>query len=198
MGRVGIFPGTFDPVHQGHIAFSLRALEEARLDQVTLLPEATPRRKQQVTALDHRYNMLEEALAGQTRLTVGRVHSRQFTVAETLPELHALFPQEELSLLLGSDVVNGLRHWRGLADLAEQMEFIVGLRAEHAQSDIEQELRRLIRETGIRLRFVLVQAPHAHIASSRIRIQPDGQGLLAPVADYIQRHRLYADNAQPV
>jgi nicotinate-nucleotide adenylyltransferase len=198
MARIGIFPGTFDPVHQGHIAFSLRALEEARLDQVALVPEAAPRRKQQVTALDHRYNMLEKALVNQTQLIVGRVHSRQFTVAETLPELHALFPQDELSLLLGSDIVSGLRHWQGLADLAEQMEFIVGLRVEHTQSDIEQDLRRLMRETGIRLRFVLVQAPHAHIASSRIRTQSGGQGLLAPVADYIQRHQLYADTARSI
>jgi nicotinate-nucleotide adenylyltransferase len=194
MARIGIFPGTFDPVHQGHIAFSLRALREAQLELVALLPEASPRRKQQVTSLDHRYNMLEKALIGQTQLTVRKVQSTQFTVAETLPELHALFPQQELCLLLGSDVVQGLRHWPGLADLAASLEFVVGLRAEHTQSDIEQQLRRLARETGIPLRFVLVQAPHAHLASSQIRSQLSPQGLFEPVAEYIQRHGLYTDN----
>ncbi len=59
MKKVGILAGTFDPIHIGHIAFALRAIEKAQLDKVILLPEREPRRKRNVTDFNHRLSMLK-------------------------------------------------------------------------------------------------------------------------------------------
>ena len=48
MARIGIYAGTFDPVHAGHVAFALQSLEAAKLDRVYFLPERRPRGKRQV------------------------------------------------------------------------------------------------------------------------------------------------------
>src|SRR5437868_3133041 len=104
MARIGIFPGTFDPVHKGHIAFCLSAAARANLDSVILLPEAEPRRKQPRATFAHRWNMIQEAVADYAQIDARTLPSRQFTVAETLPELRALFPGMQLVLLAGSDV----------------------------------------------------------------------------------------------
>ena len=66
--RVGIYPGAFDPVHKGHIAFALAAITAHQLDKVFFLPEPSPRHKQGVKALDHRVEMVRLATANDPRI----------------------------------------------------------------------------------------------------------------------------------
>jgi cytidyltransferase-like protein len=56
MKHIGIYPGSFDPVHEGHFAFAKAALETGRLDTVIFLPEMKPRGKPQVTPSNHSYS----------------------------------------------------------------------------------------------------------------------------------------------
>ncbi|HSW98998.1 MAG TPA: nicotinate-nicotinamide nucleotide adenylyltransferase [Candidatus Saccharimonadales bacterium] len=185
MARVGIFPGTFDPVHEGHIAFALQALQAAGLDRVVLVPEPWPRGKQ-CTALAHRAAMLELAVAAHPQLSVLRATSRQFTVARTLPELQASFPQDKLALLLGSDVLRGLARWPGLAALLAQMELVAGLRASDTVTQADTLLRSL---AGAR--FTIIESPHPHATSSVVR-QGAHRQAMEPVAGYILQNQLYA------
>jgi cytidyltransferase-like protein len=60
--RIGIYSGTFDPVHAGHMAFALQAMQEAKLDRLYFLPERRPRYKQGVEHFAHRVAMLERAI----------------------------------------------------------------------------------------------------------------------------------------
>jgi nicotinate-nucleotide adenylyltransferase len=60
--RIGIYSGTFDPVHSGHISFALQSLKAAKLDKVYFLPERRPRNKQQVEHFGHRVAMLKRAI----------------------------------------------------------------------------------------------------------------------------------------
>ncbi|HVI69805.1 MAG TPA: adenylyltransferase/cytidyltransferase family protein, partial [Magnetospirillaceae bacterium] len=61
MKRVGVFSGTFDPVHRGHLAFALSAQKRAQLDTVVFLPEHSPRGKIAVGSFTHRLEMLRLA-----------------------------------------------------------------------------------------------------------------------------------------
>jgi nicotinate-nucleotide adenylyltransferase len=194
MAQIGVFSGTFDPVHNGHIAFCLQTLSRGNLDKVVLLAEATPRGKQDVAPLEHRLSMLELAAQQHPKLEVLRVHSKRFTVAETLPELRQRFPGDELSLLVGSDVVRSLSQgWPGLGQLLAEMRLLVALRADDTPEHVEEllgQVRQRFPDTPLHAR--LIGSPHPHAASSRIRGQAAPGQLMAPVAAYIAEHRLYA------
>src|SRR6185295_10705588 len=103
MKRIGFFSGTFDPIHKGHIAFALQALEAAELDRVYFMPEAKPRRKEGMTHYGHRVAMLRLALRPHKNLKVLEVPDRQFSVQRTMPRLKTRFKNDQLFLLMGSD-----------------------------------------------------------------------------------------------
>ena len=90
--RLGLFGGTFDPVHLGHLLLAERCREECRLDQVWFLPAGTPPHKasESITPGNQRAEMLEFAIAGHPQFSVNRMElareGRSFTV-DTLRQL---------------------------------------------------------------------------------------------------------------
>jgi nicotinate (nicotinamide) nucleotide adenylyltransferase len=193
MRRIGIFSGTFDPVHQGHVAFCQAAIEHAKLDKVVLLPEAEPRDKTGVTPLAKRHTMLELALETLPKLEVLSLPSRQFSVEDTLPKLRKHFPKEALALLVGSDVARTFTfRWPGLRQLLEEMEVIVGLRQQDSSSRIDETMQQLEKIYKLSVRYRCVPSPQAHATSKTVRSgQHDQLDLDPKVANYIAKHRLY-------
>lgn len=161
---IGIFPGTFDPAHEGHIAFALAAGRGGGLDRVIFLPEHSPRGKTGVSPLPQRLSQIKQLVEKHPSLEVAALDSRQFTVAETLPELRRLFAGE-LTLLIGSDVAHTLHLWPNLGALLDEMKLAVGLRGEHTANEIEQLIVKLGAE------YSIIQTPHRNVSSSQIRLQ---------------------------
>ncbi len=122
---IGIFGGTFDPVHNGHLRIALDALEMLRLAHLRLIPLAhAVHRDQPETPAELRLAMLSAAVGERPQLVVDdreiRRHGPSYTI-DTLRELHTDFPQHTLCLLLGTDAFNGFASWRnpeGILDLA--------------------------------------------------------------------------------
>ncbi|HEX7963839.1 MAG TPA: nicotinate-nicotinamide nucleotide adenylyltransferase [Candidatus Saccharimonadales bacterium] len=196
MARIGIFSGTFDPVHKGHIAFCRAALEEASLDRIVLLPEPEPRGKAHAAPLAHRRAMLELAVQEEPQLSVLQLGGKRFTVAGTLPELERLLPGEELSLLLGSDIVRSFEAgWPNLGELLKRMRLVIGLRAHDSQGDVEAVLARVRQQTGVAPRYAVIGSPLAHTASTTIRTHQATRQVTPRVAAYIAAHQLYATPA---
>jgi nicotinate-nucleotide adenylyltransferase len=200
MARIGIFSGTFDPVHVGHIAFCKAAAQAAGLSKVILLPEARPRYKQPHTPYTHRVAMLKLAIQHEPGLEVLQLADEQFTVTHTLPQLQQQFPEDELYLLLGSDVAHGItKGWPGLETLLGRMQLIVGVRGQqtpHSVQGLLQTLRQMYPQTNVRA--TIVQSPHAYAASSRVRAAlPAAQqtSVIPTVAEYISAYNLYAGAA---
>ena len=162
-------------------------MRAARLDRVVLLPEPEPRGKQ-CASLGHRLAMLELAIAGRSGLSVLRPGSRRFTVAQTLPELREAFPGDELTLLVGSDVVRGIASWPGAAQLLAQLRLVVGLRGADTAASVAKSLHSIPEA-----RFTVVASPHPHAASSVIR-RGVPRLVLEPVAAYISQNQLYMSN----
>lgn len=187
--KVGVFSGTFDPVHSGHVAFCLEAKRVCGLDRVVLLPEQNPRGKENVTSLEHRIAMLELATKDYPDLEVLTLNSSRFTVEETLPELRRLFPDDELTLLLGSDVVNALAGgWPGIKDLCKKMKLVIGLRHGATKEAVDQTMEHLQHELGIAIDYRCIESPEAQAASTKLR----GVEHSDPrVAAYIAKHKLY-------
>ena len=165
--NIGIFPGTFDPIHEGHISFSLLAARQHSLDKVMFLPEPSPREKTKVSHIDQREQWARDVTDSYPSIDVVRLRSKQFSVAETLPFLEQKFPDATLHLLLGSDVVKTFSYrWPGVEVLLARMPLIVGLRAGDSRESIEAALLDCQTAFGVTITYHILDSPHPHIASS--------------------------------
>lgn len=130
MGAVGLFGGTFDPVHFGHLRPALECLEALGLSELRLIPAAVPpHRAAPVAKPEQRLAMLRLAVADQPGFVVdGRELQRpgpSYTV-DTLRELRAeLGPQRPLCLLLGTDAFLGLSTWHRWEELPALAHLVV-------------------------------------------------------------------------
>lgn len=128
MKRVGIFAGSFDPIHEGHIAFALAAASVCGLDRVYFLPEAEPRHKQSATPLKNRLELLKISTKPFNNLAILALDDKQFSVAQTLPKLQKRFAGAKIYFLLGSDVLKTIKTWPNSAKLLETVELVCGQR----------------------------------------------------------------------
>ncbi len=174
--RIGIFAGTFDPVHNGHIDLALAAITVCNLDKVIFLPEPTPRGKDNVTSLADRLAMLRLATKDQPHLEVLELQQPTFTVADTLPELTARFEGAQLVMIVGSDIAAHIHTWDGADTLLRTVELAVGYR--HQAPPLTH------------IQATIVPTASARVAASHIRAGRSG-AVPAPVAEYIKKRKLY-------
>src|SRR5690606_23896384 len=146
---VGVFGGTFDPVHVGHLRIALELLERTGLREVRFVPAARPpHRAAPETPAAVRLSMLEAAVAGEPRFIVDRREldrpGPSYTV-DTLESLAEDFPDATLCLLLGMDAFAGLPGWHRWTALLELAHIVV---ADRPGSRVPEdgELGRLARE----------------------------------------------------
>jgi len=128
--RIGLFGGSFDPVHCGHLLVAQAAMEELELSRLYFIPAAqSPFKPQNVPAPSVvRARLLRLALAGQSRCEIddqeiGR-GGTSFTI-DTVRDYANRFPQAQLFYLIGADHVPTLPKWRDADELASQVEFVV-------------------------------------------------------------------------
>ena len=115
--RIGVFGGTFNPPHLGHLVCAQEAYVQLGLDRVMLIPVFTPPHKplEEEPGPEHRLELCRLAVAGDARLAVSDLETsrpRPSYTVDTLEELHANEPDTELFLILGGDVAAGLTRWR--------------------------------------------------------------------------------------
>lgn len=115
--RIGIFGGTFDPVHFGHLLLAETCREQLRLDEVWFVPAAIPphKREQHVTTPAARVEMLKLAIGGNEAFRVSEIElvreGVSYTV-DTLTEIRRRQPSAELFLLVGADTLHDFPNWR--------------------------------------------------------------------------------------
>ncbi|MBD1372872.1 nicotinate-nucleotide adenylyltransferase [Hazenella sp. IB182357] len=114
--RIGIFGGTFDPIHIGHLLLAEQAMTYGQLDEVWFIPAGEPphKRDKQITNAHHRFNMLELALADHPRFKCLRIELERigpsYTV-DTVVQLGVQHPNVQFFLLIGADMVKDLPNW---------------------------------------------------------------------------------------
>jgi nicotinate-nucleotide adenylyltransferase len=128
--RIGLYGGSFDPVHLGHLLLAQAAREEAQLDRVVFVPAAQspfkPDRKLSPDAA--RLQMLRLALAGKTYCEVDLQELERGGVSYTIDTVRNYasgFPGAELFYIVGADHVPLLPKWRESSELAKRLEFLV-------------------------------------------------------------------------
>jgi nicotinate-nucleotide adenylyltransferase len=195
MSKVGIFSGSFDPVHKGHIALALEAIKSSGLDKVYFLPDVVPYHKAGVTHYAHRVAMLKLALRPYRSLHVLEMTDKQFTVARTLPKLRHKFTGDELHLLIGTDVLEQLyiKAWPNQEKLLEAMTLIVGIRSESFRPRARMLLDHLQPKGSI------IETDRLAASSRAIRDSlaagTDHAELLESIKSYISENWLYVSVA---
>jgi len=116
MQRLGVFGGTFDPVHNGHLAAAVNARRALRLDRVLVVPARDPWQKQgrQLSPADARLAMLEAAFDGVDGVEVSGLELDRpgpTYTSDTVKELKAQSPDDELFLIVGADAASDLATW---------------------------------------------------------------------------------------
>jgi nicotinate-nucleotide adenylyltransferase len=199
--RIGVFGGTFDPVHLGHLIMAEQCREQARLDQVWFVPAARPPHKSEadITPFERRAEMLSLAIAGQSAFHLNDLEKNRpgpsFTV-ETLAELTRDHPGNEYSWILGSDSLNDLPLWREPRRILELSGLLIVGRPGHPVWGEEQLRSALKLEPAAALRVMVIESPLIDIASRDLRRRAAaGRSLryLVPraVECYIEQHKLY-------
>jgi nicotinate-nucleotide adenylyltransferase len=186
--KLAIFGGTFDPVHNAHLAVAREAAGRFRLDRVLLIPAGRPPHKLggARAPYDDRVRMAELAAAGDPRLCVSRLEEgteRSYSI-DTIEKVRAgLAAEDELFFIIGADAFAEIHTWRRWREVAAAVRFLVVSRpnAEYAPPP-EVSYERL-------------DTLNLDISSSAIR-QALAAGerpstLPPPVLDYIETHRLY-------
>lgn len=197
MKRVGIFGGSFDPVHNAHVALARLALAELELDELLWVPVGQPWQKRRALApVPHREAMVRLAIEGEPRFVLSRIETRRsgpsYTI-ETVRELQAAQPGVRWFLVIGQDQYAGFHTWHGWQELLGLVTLAVADRAASGPG------ARLVADPQVlRVPHEAVALPMMAESSTDIRERlAHGQGIddlvPAPVARYIARHRLYQD-----
>ena len=129
MSRIGIFGGTFDPVHRGHLAVARAALRRLKLDQLYFVPAGVPPHKQRRprASFRHRFAMLRLATASEPRFAVSRLEASgvHYSIDTVRRMKRALKPGDRLFFLIGIDAFSDIATWREVEALVRECEFVV-------------------------------------------------------------------------
>jgi nicotinate-nucleotide adenylyltransferase len=213
---IGLFGGTFDPVHLGHLHAAVSVCDALALPSLHLLLSARPgHRREPFASVEHRWRMLQLACAVDSRLVpddreirrARRQHRPSWTV-DTLEELRGEHPAEPLVWIVGSDAYAGLlswHRWRDVLVLAHLVVLtrpgtelvlappLVAVTAERRAATLPQTSGGAIVFLDLPMRPISATEVRAAIAAGL----PTGDLLPAAVSTYIAEHDLYGVRSDP-
>lgn len=193
MARIGIYGGTFNPIHHGHLIAAQSAAEALDLSEVIFVPSCIPPLKpcSDLASGIHRLAMVRLAVEGNPRFSVSDIEVRRdqksYTV-DTMRELAAVYPDTRLFFLVGADCAPKLHQWKGIEELQRLVEFSVFNRPGATPAGALPPGTPALHHVAM---------PGLELSSTHLRARlAAGRPVhyLTPpaVEDYILRHRLYS------
>ncbi len=199
--RIGIYGGTFDPVHNAHLMVARLAREAAGLDCVVFMPSGTPPHKEATGLTDahHRLQMVRLAIDGMDGFEASDLEIAtpgvDYTV-DTLRLLRNSNPNVRLHFIIGGDSLMYLDQWFDPKGLLELAAFIAVFRPDSSMEELEHKRLELLARFGGEI--LLVECPGMDISSTAIRrmaaVGEDISSFVPPaVAQYIVDNKLYLE-----
>ena len=213
MNKLGLFGGTFNPIHNGHLRAAEEITRQARLEKILFIPSYIPPHKEQrcVAPAGHRLAMLRLALAGQKQFIPSaiEIEDRQTSYSiYTLRKIKKLYPEEEPFFIIGIDAFLEIRTWKDYERVLEESNFFVLSRPGFALQEVHKVLpgKWQAKTTWLneghfpspRYSIFLVEINALPISASAIRERVrQGKSItgLVPkeIENYIYQHHLYQD-----
>ncbi len=200
--KLGLFGGSFDPVHAGHVLPVREARDRLGLERVIYLPTAQPPHKpgRQFAPAHARYSMVELALLDEPDLQVSALEltpGRTAFTIDTLEHFQAEYPDAELYLLLGGDSFAGLEGWKRWRDIVSLAKLVVlvrpGWEIERTRRGLSEALTGLAADERVHF----LANPAVEVSSTRLREliaadEPVPVGDMSPrVLEYVRKYSLY-------
>jgi nicotinate-nucleotide adenylyltransferase len=197
--RIGLYGGTFDPIHLGHLILAETCREQCRLDQVVFIPAGNPPHKQghELTNGAQRADMVEFAVAGYPEFVVNRSEIKKagpsYTI-ETLQTFRQDHPDDELFLLMGSDSLNEFLLWKEPREIATLASLIVVNRGRIAPPNLGPLVPHLGADAVDRIRCITM--PGIDLSASELRDRARNEQSLRyltprAVERFIVEHKVY-------
>ncbi len=193
MSRLGVFGGTFDPVHHGHLIMAQEAVVRLKLDRMLFMALNRPphKRAPRLADVEHRIAMLRLATRGNARFEVSRLEADRGGTSYTVNTLETLRRRfrGELFFLLGQDSLDEFKNWREPERILRLARLVVVPRGRERAAPLSARYRR---------RVVALTPPRIEISSPEIRTRVR-RGLTVrywtpdAVLRYLTRHGLYGN-----
>ena len=201
--RIGVFGGTFNPIHVGHLVMAEEVCNCHHLSKVLFIPAYIPPNKSVADLADanHRYQMVREAISRNENFEVSDFEIRRevrSSTIDTVKELLNLYGKDcEVFLILGADSLNELELWRDIKKLSQLCHFVIVNRPGYS-TDVSGSLADVIgKDKVLDMERLKVQISPIGISSTdirkRLREGADVSGLVPPCVEvYIRKHGLYS------
>jgi nicotinate-nucleotide adenylyltransferase len=217
--RIGIFGGTFNPIHLGHLRSAEEVRECQQLDRILFIPSASPphKREAEIAPARHRLAMVRLALAGNPTFDVSNIEidrpGRSYSV-DTLDALRAAHPKVQYTFILGLDAFREISTWMNYRRLFELCDIVVTSRPHYdetslralipiaARGDFCYRSKRKVLEHRSGHQIVFQRVSDLAISASDIRARcrrGDSVRYLVPqsIEKYLARHKLYGRRPAP-
>ena len=198
--KIGIMGGTFDPIHNGHLALARCALTQFHLDKIWFLPNGKPPHKLGQDAdirLTHRLKMIELAISGEPDFELCTYEAKRKDVSysyDTMETFQKYWPEHTFYFIVGADSVLTLEQWKHPERLAKTCTFLAACRDDVNSEKMNIEIKRL--EKLYQTKILMLRMPVFPVSSSEIRQELAAgnleHGLLPEcVWNYIKKEHLY-------
>lgn len=190
--KIGIYGGTFNPIHKGHVHFAKTALKELELDKVILIPDNIPPHKENmgIAPSEYRLQMCRLAVEDEEKIEVSDMeikrHGISYTV-DTLKEIKEADPDAELFLLTGTDMFLTIDKWKSAEEI---MTLATAVGAPRIKEDLPRLLEKEKEMTCKGLKCKVIPLIPIETSSTEIRNGYE-DGLDKRVLSYIEQNALY-------
>ena len=199
--KLGLFGGTFDPIHNGHLHIARAFADQLHLSNVIFLPAGDPYHKIKTqTSASHRFAMTQLAIEYDERFAVSDLDMVREGATYTIDTLHIFkqhYPNAQLWWLLGMDSLMQLHTWKNWQSLVRQTHIAVAARQGQTLNQAPQALHNWLGQALHTGSLTILSAPMMNVSSTHIREQialgkQDVVNLMPQsVWQYIQNHHLY-------
>lgn len=187
--RLGIFGGSFDPIHMGHLLIAEYAKEYMNLDRVVFIPVGDPsHREANLLDATHRYNMVEIAIRDNPSFEISDIEikacGKNYTY-DTLLEIKKLYPEAQIFQIIGEDSADYLHLWKNYEELIKLCKFLVFRREGYSFVSKNENI-------------IVMDSPRISLSATLIRDRlVSGKSIKYMVSkeveEYIRKNSLYKD-----
>ena len=170
--KLGLFGGTFDPIHRGHIAIAEGSIEKMKLDGVLFMPAGQPWMKTEspISSKVHRLEMVKLAIKPFEEFEVSDIEIKRLGPTYTIDTLiqlkHGPHSQSDIYLILGIDAALAIKEWYSSGEIARLCEVIIAPRGD-SRSDHERHIEQIENDIGKPVHVLNI--PHINVSGTEIR-----------------------------